>query len=191
MFESEFIEGQTKTVDMKEIEDIVSPRSMEALLQWLWHRRVRFDNRPGDQISAAIELCRLADMCNIKGLGAEMALSIKNVLIANRDADPKMNPKQWINLNTRWITENHINSASFLPRGHAVRRILAAASVEGFIQGPNYKFSNQAREHPTFAADLLEEVRCALTSVSQIQGTPYVKDPITGSHCRFKGTSSR
>ncbi|KAJ5460772.1 uncharacterized protein N7458_002324 [Penicillium daleae] len=89
MFESEFIEGQTKTVDMKEIEDVVSPRSMEALLQWLWHRRVRFDNKPGDQISAAIELCRLADMCNIKGLGAEMALSIKNVLIANRDADLK------------------------------------------------------------------------------------------------------
>jgi hypothetical protein len=179
MFESKFIEGQTQSVDMEEIEGVVSTTSMGGLIQWLYHRRVRFDKEPEDQITAAIELSRLADMCNVKELEAEMALFIKNVIIANRKSE-KAKCADFKNLNTHSINEDHINSAAFLPRGHAVRRILAVASVEGFFKGKNYKFAQQAQDIPTIGADLLEEVRCTLSKPKASAGSSFIMDPITG-----------
>jgi hypothetical protein len=45
---------------------------------------VIFDMKdPGDQISAAIELARLADMCHVSGLAPLMAEYIRKVIISN------------------------------------------------------------------------------------------------------------
>ncbi|KAJ5380878.1 uncharacterized protein N7496_003306 [Penicillium cataractarum] len=180
MFEGEFIEGQTQTVEMQEIEGIVSEQSFVALLQWLYHRRVEFgtDDEPDEEITAAIELARLADMCNVKELETEMAEYIKKVLIKNPE------PDGWKDINTYHLTEEHIRSAHYLPPGHSVRYIIATASVEGFLKDDGYKFADMAQECPTFGADLLLQVRLALNSVDY-DDRPMVKDPLTGKEFRI------
>jgi hypothetical protein len=166
MFEGEFIEGQTQTVDMEEIGGVVSPQTMPALLQWMYNRQFEFNTvEPEEQITAAIELSRLADMCDVQDLGEEMAKFIKEVLIENQDPYPDDNDYQ--DRNTYATTDEHINSAGYFPRHHAVRGILAAASVEGFFKDKVYKFAKQARNHPTFGIDLLEHVRKALYTLKQ------------------------
>lgn len=42
-----------------------------------------------------------------------------------------------VNINSYCLTPQHIVSATFLPQGHAVHRILAAASDEGHLQDTN------------------------------------------------------
>lgn len=50
---------------------------------------VRFDVQKLEvQISAAIELARLADMCKKNGLEAQMARNIRKTLIANPNPEP-------------------------------------------------------------------------------------------------------
>ena len=57
--------------------------------------------------------------------------------------------------NTLYITSEHILAASKLPRGHAVRGVLAMACVEGYLQWETHKFSKEAELIPGFVPDLL------------------------------------
>ncbi|KAL4860661.1 hypothetical protein BDV12DRAFT_94060 [Aspergillus spectabilis] len=85
MFEGNFAEAK-QVATLEEVEGVVSVRSLEALIQWLYLRRIQFDcEGPEDQISATIELVRLADMCNITGMESQMAQYIKAILVANPD----------------------------------------------------------------------------------------------------------
>jgi hypothetical protein len=164
---------------MEEIEGVISARSFTAFLQWLYHRRVRFDAvGPEAKITAAIELSRLADMFHVDRLGTEMAEFIKKLLIAN--PTPPTEDCEYFDTNTYVFTEQHVRSAGYLPRGNIVRSLIAAASVEAFIRGDNYKFAGLAQEHPTFGIDLLEQVRRALYSLNEGCEDTVVKDPITG-----------
>lgn len=188
MFESEFTEGQIQAVDMKELHGVVSSQSITALIQWLYHRRVRFNTEhPEEQITTAIELSRLADMCDVQGVGANMAEFIKDVLlIANPKPYPSRN--EYNDLNTHSITEEHIDSATFLPQGHPMRCILAAASVEGFFKSKKYKPAEQARKQPTFGADLLEAARGTLCTLTYSECYMKVRDPVTGEQIRVNST---
>ncbi|CAG8947743.1 unnamed protein product [Penicillium salamii] len=84
MFNSEFLESQQQMATLEETDDDVSVRSLEALIQWLYHRTVSFGiEDPEEHISAAIELARLADKYNIIGLETIMAQCIRNILKHN------------------------------------------------------------------------------------------------------------
>ncbi|CEO60860.1 hypothetical protein PMG11_05356 [Penicillium brasilianum] len=134
MFESNFIEGQTQTVEMEEIEGVISARSFPAFLQWLYHRRIRFDTvEPEALITAAIELSRWVDMFNVDELETEMADYIARVLLANPKPPTEESPD--MDVNTYVLTEQHVRSAGCLPQGHRVRLVIAQASVEGFFEG--------------------------------------------------------
>ena len=185
MFENEFKEGQKQTATLEEIEGVVSARSLEALLQWLYLRTVKFDLEvPEDQISAAIELARFADMCIVTGLESQMARYIKKILIAN--PKPSFFTGRHVNINSYCLTPQHIISATFLPQGHAVRRTLAAASVEGYLRDENYKFRQETQEYPTFGADVLEEVRKTLNGLTLAQWEATFEDPLSGSRMKLK-----
>ncbi|CAG8328027.1 unnamed protein product [Penicillium salamii] len=181
MFEGNFAEGEQQVATVEEVEGVVSVRSFEALIQWIYLRRTQFDSAsPEDQISATIELVRLADMCNITGIESQMARYIKDVLIANPDPRCDGFFLRHIDTNTYCLTRQHIIWASFLPPGHLVRRILAAASVEGYLRDENYKFLQETHEHPTFGADLLQEVRSTLSRIESAQRKTTFEDPISG-----------
>ncbi|CAG8187983.1 unnamed protein product [Penicillium salamii] len=182
MFEGNFAEKEQPLVTLKEVKGVVSEQSFEAFMQWIYMRKTQFDSKtPTDQISATIELVRLADMCNVTGMEHEMAQYIKGILVAN--PDPRRCPTSGLphlNNNTHCLTSQHIISATFLPQGHPVRGILAAASVEEYLRSANHKFKKETHEHPTFGADLLQEVRLALNGANQEQWFTTFKDPING-----------
>ena len=178
IFEEQSSESPQATAILEKIDGIVSPQSLEALLQWLYLRIVRFDvDYPEDQVSAAIALARLADMCKVNGLEEQMAEYIRQTLIAN--PNPKSDPFwRHADTNTFCLTSQHIVSALSLPSEHPVRRLLAAASVEGYLRDQNHKFATETLRYPAFGADLLREVRVALHEL-QSAGNVAFEDPIS------------
>lgn len=179
MFSGEFLESQQQTATLEETEDDISVRSLEALIQWLYLHNVEFGiEDPGEHISAAMELARLADKYDIVGLEAVMAQYIKNILKSNPHPQ---NGAAWRNVdyNTYYLTRDHIASATLLPRGHPVRGVLAAASVDGFLRSPEHKFSEEIYVYPSFGADLLQETRLVLYTVKPLQDATF-EDPISG-----------
>lgn len=179
MFEGDFSEGEQQTATMEEIGGVVSVRSFEALLQWLYLRKVIFGlENPEDHISAVIEFVRLADMCNMKGMESQMAQHIKEIFVANT---PRfVTDYRFVDTNTICLTNQHLHSATYLPAGHPVRRILAAASVEGFLRDGNHKFAEETQEYPTFGADLLQEIRVTLNGIKFEERDAHCEDPISG-----------
>jgi hypothetical protein len=181
MFEGNFLEAQEQTLKLEAIEGVISPRSFEALFQWLYLRSVKFDiddSSPGEQISAAIELARLADMYNITGIEAQITEYIKGIIIANPDPD---STQDWIvcDNNTIWIGREVIISGILLHRDHPVRHLLAKACFGAYLQIEDHKFAKLAQEYPCFGADLLHEVRLTLNGLKP-RNKAHFKDPITG-----------
>lgn len=80
---------------LEEVEGVVSVRSFEALIQWIYLRGIQFDSEGlEDQIPATIELVRLADICNITGMESQMARYIKDVLVTNPDPQSRIESAQ-------------------------------------------------------------------------------------------------
>lgn len=105
MFEKDFKEGQEQTGTLEEIEGVISARSLEALLQWFYLRRVKFELEvPEDQILAAIELARLADMCSVTGLESRISRYIKDILIANPMPEPSDATERHVDINSYCLT---------------------------------------------------------------------------------------
>ncbi|KAJ5489175.1 hypothetical protein N7539_004065 [Penicillium diatomitis] len=157
MFEGHFKESQEMIADLEEMECVVSD--------------------PGEHITAAMELVRLADKYNIVGLETKMAQYIREIIIANPHPEAK---KFWppVDINTYWIDREHIISAISLRREHPVRQTLAAASVAGYLRSDNYKFIEETQEYPSFAADLLLEVGSALDRPNSKPAGTF-EDPIS------------
>lgn len=112
---------------------------------------------------------------------SQMARYIKDILVANPDPRSDDFFVRHIDTNTYCLTRQHIIWATFLPPGHLVRCILAAASVEGYLRDENYKFVKETHEYPTFAADLLQEVRSTLSGLKVVHRTSTFEDPISGT----------
>lgn len=180
MFEGNFSESEQQTAILEEMEGVVSVRSLEALVQWLYTRTVRFDSKgPSDRISAAIEFVRLADMCNMTGMQVQMAQYIKEVLVANPDPKSDRNWR-YPDRNTYCLKSQHIASASFLPSKHPVRRVLATACLAGYIRSKSPKFSQETQDYPSFGADLLQEVSIALQGLRGRFPSSAFVDPLSG-----------
>ena len=152
---------------MTEMDDVVSIRSFELLVQWLYLGRVIFGkSTPTETITAAIEFVRFADMCGVTGMETLIAEHIKAIIIANTSHHS--------------IISKHIVSAASLPEEHPVRSLLAAAAVEGYLQHDNHKFLKEIQEVPNFSADLLKAVKATLKSITTSDDYIYVKDPVSG-----------
>ncbi|TVY37974.1 hypothetical protein LOCC1_G006237 [Lachnellula occidentalis] len=79
--------------------------------------------------------------------------------------------------NIAHIIPLHIAYASELPPHNPVRRIFAAAAVEGFMRTPYFAFQTLVKNTPSFAMDLLQEVQKALHRSAPEAG--HFVDPIT------------
>ncbi|RDL37304.1 Uncharacterized protein BP5553_04737 [Venustampulla echinocandica] len=184
-FQGGFREGQDQSTTLTEVEGVVTQRSFEMLVQWLYLGRVLFsESSPAECITATIEFVRLADMCGVYGMETLMAEHIKAIILANpapehivlgRDPDT----------NTYCLLGQHITSAALLPDGHAIRKVLAIASVEGYIRRDKHKFLKEICESPGFAADLLLVVKETLKTVNL--GEPHItfKNPCSGMTLAF------
>lgn len=61
-----------------------------------------------------------------------------------------------------------------------MRRILAVASVEGYLRDENYKFVHAAQEYAAFGADLLREIRETMNGLQFAENRATFEDPIGG-----------
>ncbi len=145
-FEGAFREGEDQSTTLAEIYGVISTRSFELLVQWIYHGRVIFGELElTEAITATIEFARIADMCAVTGMESLMAERIKAIIIANpvRDSDKYYSePRGPLEYdNTYCLASEHITSAADLPDGHPVHHTLAAACVEGYLLNDDHKFS--------------------------------------------------
>lgn len=153
-YNGHFKESQEQVLDLEDMDGVISSRALDAFIQWLYRGTINFDIKSTEEkIPAAMELVRFADMYNVDELEAKMARYIKEILASAKP--PYEN--YGLNQNTYFLKSDHIISALNLPRGHAVRRLLAAASVEGYLKGGKYKFADLAQDYTSYGADLLQE----------------------------------
>jgi hypothetical protein len=107
-----------------------------------------------------------------------MTEHIRAIILAN----PAPLDPEWFgrapDTNTYCLTSQHITSAVALPKGHPVRAILAAATVEGYLREHNYKFEREASTVPEFCVDLLKAVRATIESVTIECNATTFEDPI-------------
>ncbi|PWY79708.1 hypothetical protein BO70DRAFT_353422 [Aspergillus heteromorphus CBS 117.55] len=159
MFEGNFQEAKEQSATLEPIEGVVSERSFESLIEWMYLDRIQPPTSdPRTEISTAIEFARLADMCQVKGLESVLAERIKTILVENSTKSQRTTDSDHL---THWLSPQHIASAANLPKGHRVRSVLAAASVEGYLRLENLKLYSETRDIPSFSADILEEMRSA------------------------------
>ncbi|KAJ5497980.1 hypothetical protein N7453_007031 [Penicillium expansum] len=168
MLEGSFRESQEQTVTLQQIKGVLSTRSFEALLQWLYQRTIEWGYISEKmRIQAAVELARLAEMYEIPWIEDALAEYIKDIYARNdRLAD------------TRYKLDDE---ATFLSERHPVRRVMAQAFVLRYLQWEDdYESSDDlmTQEHPKFAADLLYEVRETLHTLSNLD-VLTVEEPIT------------
>ncbi|KAJ5632447.1 hypothetical protein N7490_008786 [Penicillium lividum] len=181
MFKGEFNEAKSDAIVIEKTKGVVSERSFNALLQWLYIEKVIFTSKkPSDQISEILEFVRFADMCHVTGLEAQMADLITNTLRAFEKTLPDMADNYYFDT----ILLEHIQSVNMLPAGHAVRRAIARASVRSFLTDDHnkyFKFTNDISRVPNFAADLLQEVQCMLKTSRFQRNCFSFNDPINES----------
>lgn len=174
MFEGNFLESEKQEVELEEMENVVSVRSVEALIQWLYQDTICFGiNSKKEKVSATIELARLGDRYDIDDLESTTAKYIADVIRSYGRRH-----RREINQHTGCLERDHIASAVALPRGHLVREILAQASVRGFLMSDKHKFTEETQLFPSYGADVLQEVRETLNAEVCVSGSYF--DPIDG-----------
>jgi hypothetical protein len=81
----------------------------------------------------------------------------------------------------RHMTPEHVYAATRLPKGHSVRRLLAQATIDTFLHSDTFRFSEEIREEPEFAADVLQELKVSLKSVkTESYVRIHFKEPLSG-----------
>ncbi|KAE8320740.1 hypothetical protein BDV39DRAFT_211390 [Aspergillus sergii] len=186
MFDGKFKEGEEQSAVLEEAEGVVSNQSFQLLLQWLYLGRFILGKKsPAESISAMIELARLADMLSIDNMESPAMEYIRATILAN----PPPDNGSWFrdpNTNIHHITPGHVDAVSHLPKGHSVRMLLVKAAIDAYLHCDDFKFSEEIRNVPDLAADVLEELKIALQSVRfENYATCYFKDPLSGEELRF------
>jgi hypothetical protein len=182
-----FKEGAELSTTLEEIDGVVSTRSFEMLVQWVYHNRIVFGNSPpAEAITASIEFARFADMCRITGLENLMAEHIKQIILSNNSTEKSVFTTP-VDGHTYHLTVKHINSGVLLPEGHSVRKILASSAVKGYLLRNHGKFFKDIQGLPYFAVDLLREVKVALDSLEAEKRGMTFEDPFSGQRINLNG----
>ncbi|KUM64857.1 hypothetical protein ACN42_g2208 [Penicillium freii] len=176
MFQRSFRESEEHTATLQEIPGVLSIQSFEALLQWIYHRTVRFDEKFEEScIKAAAELAKLAEMYRITRIEAPIAQYIKGIYSTSGHLN---------GIRCRYILpdDEDMVLGTGLREGHPVRRVMAQAFVIWYLHIPEDERDAgdlATQECPKFGADLLFELREMLETLSP-RHRFTIKEPITG-----------
>lgn len=172
MFEKGFSEKGATSVTLEPIDGVVSERSLEALFQWLYTRRVYIDiSDKVLRVSAIIEFARLADICGVTGMEEELAGVIETLVDGQVDIIDEETDALAASKYTECLVNAHIASAAKLPTGHAVRCLLTRAAADEFLGTLSPVL---AKGIPELAADLLEQIGIALGGIEIVNKRSYV-----------------
>ncbi|KAF7719846.1 Uncharacterized protein PECH_007766 [Penicillium ucsense] len=176
MFKDNEIGDVEQIITLDPIDGAVSKRSIEGVLQWIYTRQIHCEASlsRADEIASAIEIARLADLWRIAGaLRDTLAERIKKAVLASRG-------KAFKKVKAVIITRQHIFSAGYLPQDHAVRRIVVQAAMGAFLRTDGDCYGREIREHPSFGADLLQELRPRLNQLIRKGQRAGIADPLDG-----------
>jgi hypothetical protein len=142
--EGKFKEGEDQSCTLEPIDDgdeVVTNQSFEILVQWLYLGKAVFPLKPEDEITLTLNVIRLADMVEVTGMKTDISEYIKTVILKN----PAPSDQEWsgwrhTDSNMVCILSQHLRSAWKIPDGHPVRKLFAAAAVEGYLRCEKPKF---------------------------------------------------
>ena len=176
MLNGNFKEAQEQTVELEEMEGVVSACGVRYFVSWLYQGLAKSDIK---SITFVIELARFADLYMVTALELRIHDFIRTVILtAPFRQGPFPNDQ-----NTFRLKSHHIISALDLPRENSVRRLLAQASVEACLRSDRYQFKDLALEYPAYGSDLRREVHRALRNIN---GVRMLEDPIRKYRVRAK-----
>ncbi|KAL4885700.1 hypothetical protein BJY04DRAFT_213908 [Aspergillus karnatakaensis] len=122
--------SKQQSAELEEVDGIVSTRTFEMLLQWLYFGHITLVEEPlADQLTVALEFTRFANMLGIKEVVAHMFGQIKVRGVELEDSTSKQEEQAY----SQHITAKHIYAATRLPKGHPVRRLVIQAVAEGYV----------------------------------------------------------
>ncbi|CAG8220071.1 unnamed protein product [Penicillium salamii] len=198
MFQGKFREAKDQSVTLQAMEGVISEQSFEGLVQWICIKRVTFDlASPSDQITAFIELARLADMCGMVEMQEYLASSVNGILKKGYyDSNPEA-PRSL----SKHLTTQHICSATALPEGHPLFRVLCVASVRDILEKKCSRLVEATRSNHRYAAGVLQEVIASLdgmtlsltqdSSAKHMTAVCYGRDFICGTQISIATTKKR
>jgi hypothetical protein len=190
-FEGNFKEGDSQSTILEEVDGVVTTRSFQMLVQWLYHHKVVFgESTPEETITTILEFVRLADMCGVSGMESLMAERIKSLILAANHAPEMFSTYKNTDTNPRCLTLQHITSAAFLPKGHPVRGVLAAAVVKEYFHYHDNRFMDKAEEYPDFSVDLLKAMKATFKSLGHNKRGITFKDSLSGEILALKQVSN-
>ncbi|KAF8857721.1 hypothetical protein BDZ45DRAFT_726484 [Acephala macrosclerotiorum] len=176
-FEGNFKEGRDQSTTLEEVDGVVTTRSFQMLLQWLYIGRVILGELSSEEaITAILEFVRLADMCGVSGMESLMATHITKLILA----DDIVRARERGDVRTWCFTPQHVTSAASLPKGHLVRDTLAAAAVKGYFHFNDSRFVDKAEEYPDFSVDVLIAMKATFRSLTSYKRSVTFKDPLSG-----------
>jgi hypothetical protein len=185
-------------VTVAEIEGIVSFKNMKTLIQWLYRGTVEFGySTPEEEISEILEFTRLAHMFGIlqdveKAMASRIREIILTALVGNsvKSNHPHLDILKPVEHNygilATHIRIEHTHTASELPRECGVRKVLAAASVEGYLRNFPPVPWHGLGDTSSFTVDLMQQVKLALMTLQKappegVGVIGYFRDPIIES----------
>ena len=174
-------EGDELSATLEEIDGVVSTRSFEMLLQWVYTNRIIFDNlSPAEAITASIEFSRLADICGIADVESLMADHIKQIILSNKSTEKSVFAIPVQN-HIDHLTFEHIESCVLLPKGHSVCKTQDACISGGqrISSRGHRNFFQDIQRSPDFAVDLLKEAGVALASLEAEKQGIIFEDPFS------------
>ncbi|TVY43739.1 hypothetical protein LCER1_G008779 [Lachnellula cervina] len=188
--EGKFKEGEQQSCDLKPIDDsdkVVTTQSFEILVQWIYLGKLVFPSmKPEEEITMALDFVRLADMVEVTGMETVIAEHIKNIILKNPwPIDTKWESYRHGDSNMFCVVPQHLKSAWKLPGGHPVRKLLAAASVEGYLRYEKPKYYQEMREVPGLLADLFDELKKVLGNLKIFSSGMLFIEPISKEEFRI------
>ncbi|TVY86621.1 hypothetical protein LAWI1_G008301 [Lachnellula willkommii] len=182
--EGKFKEGEEQSCDLEPIDDsdkVVTTQSFDLLVQWIYLGKLAFPSmKPEEEITMALDFARLADMVEVIGMETVIAEHIKNIIFENpAPIDYTWGSSRHGDSNMFCVLSQHLKSAWKLPDGHPVRKLFAAASVEGYLRCDKPKFYQEIRDIPGFLADLLYETKKVLRNLQSFSSETHFIEPIS------------
>lgn len=151
MFQSgRFAEGINREATLEDMDGVVSPQSLENLLQWIYREKVSFASTEyPDVISEMLEFLRIADMCDVHGMEQVTADFLEDIFRKFEDCERPPN----------MILPQHITSTGLLPHEHPFRLAMAKCLMRHFVEDDDFPFLDELCQAPEFSTDVLKEVR--------------------------------
>jgi len=191
--EGRFREGEEQSAVLTEMEGVVSVRSFETLLQYLFLGNiVQKSELIPEEVDHIIEFTRLADMCRVTGMEKNMADRLRAIIVAHSRCYQEPADGGWGNNIAEpqdlagqsedeflVVTIERINAAANLPFGNPVRRVLAETAVRDFFLCERIQFwKDVCQDVPSFASDLMIASQKAMGSVHNELTLSHFIDPI-------------